>query len=103
MIKGLYMENIELKLTTCGPKNHRAVAFAIATWCDIAATAALSREIRITIEGGPYFTAQEMRDLWQELLPPGAVDDLLIGGRSINAECDAGNMASPVAQRARRA
>jgi hypothetical protein len=44
--------------------------------------ARLSRQVHLVIRGGPYLTSEETATIWRELIPPGAVEDVLINGTS---------------------
>jgi hypothetical protein len=64
------------------PEQHSELVIAIAAWLDLATAYPLIRRLRISICGGPPLTREETLMRWAEILPPGLVDDVLIGGHS---------------------
>jgi hypothetical protein len=75
-------EEIELRLTS-DRNNYGAIAAAIARYCRLAAIAPLSNTVRIVIHGGPLLHPEQMRGVWQHILPRGAVEDALVAGVSV--------------------
>jgi hypothetical protein len=85
-MKAKLMDTIELVLNVCGNEDLWAIVSAIVHYCRLATEAPVSREIHITIEGGAYLALQDQHSLWRQMLPPGTVAQVLIGGRDIYAD-----------------
>ena len=88
--------NIELTLhpgTT--PEDLHIIADAIAEWCALTSNCRVFHELRLTLMGGPYLTSEDTAAFWRAMVPPGAVEDIVIDGTSwmesdnhINPDCD---------------
>ena len=59
-----------------------AIGLALALWCEMSEAAEVNRQVRIKIDGGPFLTVPEQRAIWHTILPPDAVEDVLLDGHS---------------------
>ncbi len=75
--------DIEIILPPGGtPEQHLVLGIKVAHWLNSVADHSLTRQIRLTLDGGPHLTREEKIDLAWDLIPAGLVDDVLVEGRS---------------------
>jgi len=77
------------------PEELTFVTDAIHHWSALANYMSIFHELRIIVEGGAYLTAKDTAAFWHAVIPPDAVEDIIVDGKSlseiennINPDCD---------------
>ncbi len=66
----------------CSPEHNLVLGIKVAHWLNFVADHSLTRQIRLTLDGGLHLTREEKLDLARDLIPAGLVDEVLVEGRS---------------------
>jgi hypothetical protein len=64
---------------------HSGLAQAIASWLNVCEASDLTQPIHISVRGGAYLSAEEVVELWRELLPDGLAAHVRINGQPLIA------------------